>query len=97
MEQRIPGTDGAGHDEAHEPGSPEGMSSGEVESRSELAKWISGTHVFPADRATLLERARSEGAPDGVLAVVRSLPDRTFDNMEDVAAELGLSGGEQHA
>ncbi|MEU4703145.1 DUF2795 domain-containing protein [Nonomuraea dietziae] len=50
--------------------------SGATLGRSELSRWISGTHVFPADRDTLLERARSQSAPDGVLAASRSLPDR---------------------
>ncbi|WP_063909893.1 DUF2795 domain-containing protein [Herbidospora yilanensis] len=76
-------------DPAHEPGSPEGMTSREVNGRSELAKWISGTHVFPADRAALLKQAQSEGAPDIVLALVRSIPDRTYENLQDVVDELG--------
>lgn len=75
----------------HQPGSPEGMSPGQVDTRSELAKWISGTQAFPAGRESLLERARSEGAPEEVLSIVRSLPDRTYENMQDVASELGLS------
>jgi hypothetical protein len=78
-----------------EPGSPEGMSRQQVESRSELARWISGVHAFPAERAELLERAQSQSAPEPVLAAIRSLPDRTFDNVEDIAKELGLSGGRQ--
>ncbi|MEU4723294.1 DUF2795 domain-containing protein [Nonomuraea dietziae] len=83
-------------DPQHQPGSPEGMSSRQVDRRSEVSRWISGTHAFPADRDTLLERARSQSAPDGVLAAIRSLPDRVYDNMEAVAEELGLAGGEQH-
>ncbi|MFI7615333.1 DUF2795 domain-containing protein [Nonomuraea terrae] len=79
-----------------EPGSPEGMSAQEVDRRSDLARWISGVHAFPADRTTLLERARSQSAPDGVLSALRSLPDRTFDNLEDIANELGIGGGQQH-
>ncbi|WP_285586374.1 DUF2795 domain-containing protein [Herbidospora sp. NBRC 101105] len=65
------------------------MTSREVDSRSELAKWISGTHVFPADRAALLKQAQSEGAPDEVLDLVRSIPDRTYENLQDVVDELG--------
>jgi hypothetical protein len=89
--------DDLGVDSAHQPGSPEGMNRQEVNSRSDLATWISGTHTFPADRETLLERARSQSAPDGVVSAIRSLPDRIFENTEDVAKELGLGGGEQHA
>ncbi|MET9340780.1 MULTISPECIES: DUF2795 domain-containing protein [unclassified Nonomuraea] len=69
------------------------MSSQQVDSRSELAKWISGTHVFPAGREELLERARSEAAPDTVLSAIQSLPpDRVFENMADLSRELGLDG-----
>lgn len=84
-----------GVNHAHQPGSPEGLSAQEVDSRSDLARWISGTHVFPADRETLLKRARSQSAPDEVLSVIRSLPDRTYENMEGVAQALGLAE-EQH-
>ncbi|GAA3469189.1 DUF2795 domain-containing protein [Nonomuraea roseola] len=56
------------------------MSSWQVGGRNELSRWISGTRAFPADRDTLLERARSQSAPDGVLAAIRSLPDRVYDN-----------------
>lgn len=83
-------------DPVHEPGSPEGMSAHEVNSRSELAKWISGTHVFPADRDALLKQAQSEGAPEVVLALLRSVPDRSYDNLQDVADELGLTSEGQH-
>jgi len=72
------------------------MTSREVNSRSELAKWISGTHVFPADRDSLLKQAQSEGAPEGVLALIQSIPDRTYENMQDVADQLGLTGDGQH-
>lgn len=75
-----------------EPVTPEGMTPGEVDSRSVLASWISGTHAFPADRATLLARAEEEYAPDSVLSALQSLPDRTFANVEDVADALGLGG-----
>ncbi|MBB2910971.1 hypothetical protein FHS43_002236 [Streptosporangium becharense] len=80
---------------AHEPGSPEGMSPEDVDRRSNLARWISGVHAFPADRATLIARAEEQSAPDPVLSAVRSLPDRTFENMEDVADALGFGGEQQ--
>ncbi|MFC4062508.1 DUF2795 domain-containing protein [Planomonospora corallina] len=72
-----------------EPGAPEGMTYEDVERRGNLAKWISGTGVFPADRDTLLARAEEQGAPDSVIAAVRSLPNATFTNMADVAQALG--------
>ncbi|MGI5267661.1 DUF2795 domain-containing protein [Nonomuraea sp. CA-218870] len=76
----------------HEPGSPEGMSAEEVDARSDLARWISGVHAFPADKKELVERAQGQSAPDPVLSVLRSLPDRSYDTMNDVAEELGLAG-----
>ncbi|MEU1732313.1 DUF2795 domain-containing protein [Streptosporangium sp. NPDC020145] len=79
----------------HEPGSPEEMTPQEVDSRSVLARWISGTHAFPADRATLLARAEAQSAPDPVLSALRALPDRTFANVEEIAETLGFGGGEQ--
>ncbi|UBU16320.1 DUF2795 domain-containing protein [Nonomuraea gerenzanensis] len=79
-----------------EPGSPEGMSAHDVDRRSDLARWVSGVHAFPADRATLVERAQSQSAPQGVLSALRSLPDRTFANVEDIAHELGIGGDGQH-
>lgn len=82
-------------DRDREPGSPEGMSKEEVDSRSDLARWISGTHVFPADRAALVARAESESAPEAVLSALRALPDRTFANLEDIAREVGVGGKEQ--
>ncbi|MEU4331969.1 DUF2795 domain-containing protein [Nonomuraea dietziae] len=56
-------------------------------------RWSSGTHAFPADRDTLLERARSQSAPDGVLAAIRSLPDRVYDNMKAVAVSSDSPAG----
>ncbi|MET8144521.1 DUF2795 domain-containing protein [Sphaerisporangium sp. NPDC005288] len=81
----------------HEPGSPEGISAREVDERSDLARWISGTHAFPAGRDELLERAREQAAPEGVLSALRALPDRRFENMQEVAEQLGISGGGFHA
>lgn len=75
----------------HEPGSPEGLSPRDVDLRSDLARWISGVHAFPADRDTLLSRAETRFAPEPVLAAVRSLPRRTYANVEDVARELGIA------
>ncbi|SDR15357.1 DUF2795 domain-containing protein [Thermostaphylospora chromogena] len=82
----------ASYPPAHEPGSPEGMSSEDVDLRSAVARWISGTHAFPADRRTLVERAQERFAPDLVLSALRALPDRTYRNVEDIADELGFGG-----
>jgi hypothetical protein len=84
-----------GRPPGREPGSPEGMTADEVDSRSDLARWISGVHAFPADRRDLVARAEAESAPDAVLSAVRSLPDQTFQNLEEVAAALGIGGKQQ--
>ncbi|MFG1945827.1 DUF2795 domain-containing protein [Nonomuraea sp. NPDC048826] len=86
------GLGGTARPEGHEPGSPEGLSPDEVDSRSDLARWISGVHAFPADKKELVERAQEQFAPDSVLSALRSLPERRYDNMNDVAKELGIAG-----
>lgn len=77
------------HTPGREPGTPQGISPQGVEERSELARWISGAGVFPADRAALLARAEEQNAPDSVTGAVRSLPERTFTNLAEVAETLG--------
>ncbi|MEV4073412.1 DUF2795 domain-containing protein [Nonomuraea fuscirosea] len=73
----------------HKPGVPEGMTQGDVDLRSDLAKWLSDTH-WPASKAELLRRAERQGAPDRVVDLVESLPDRDFSNMTDIAKALGI-------
>ncbi|GAA3084828.1 DUF2795 domain-containing protein [Streptosporangium carneum] len=77
------------HTPGREPGTPQGISPQGVEARSELARWISGADVFPADRAALLARAEEQNAPDSVIGAVRSLPERTFTTLAEVAETLG--------
>ncbi|GAA3012103.1 DUF2795 domain-containing protein [Streptosporangium longisporum] len=77
------------HAPGHEPGTPHGIDPAGVEARSELARWVSGAGVFPTDRDTLIGRAQEQGAPDTVLGTLRSLPERTYTNIADVAETLG--------
>lgn len=84
-----PGEAAPSYAPGHAPGVPQGMTPRDVELRSDLAKWISDTH-WPASKSELLERARTEGAPDHVLDLVESLPDRDYRNMADIAKALGL-------
>jgi Protein of unknown function (DUF2795) len=77
------------HPPGHEPGTPEGISPEGVQARSDLARFVSGAGVFPADRDTLLARAQEQGAPDSVISAVRSLPEKTFTNLAEVAETLG--------
>jgi hypothetical protein len=73
----------------HEPGVPEGMTQRDVDVRSDLAKWLSDTD-WPASKAQLVRHAEEVDAPDQVADLVRSLPERTYTNMADVAKALGL-------
>ena len=78
----------------HEPGTPAGTEPADLERRAALAE-VLGKEVWPADRDTLVAKAEETGAPDGVLGQLRRLPsDRRFENVQDVAAALGL-GTEQ--
>ncbi|PZG10272.1 hypothetical protein C1J01_36470 [Nonomuraea aridisoli] len=73
----------------HEPGVPQGMTQQDVDVRSELARWLSDTH-WPTSKEELLRRAQRQGAPDRVLDMVEALPDRSFENMADIAQSLGI-------
>jgi hypothetical protein len=79
----------------HQPGTPAGTSSGDIESRAALAEAL-GKEVWPADRDRLVTKAEEAIAPDGVLAQLRRLPaDQQFANVQDVARALGLGTEEQ--
>lgn len=76
-------------------GTPDGMTSDDVEQRSELAQYL-GIGAFPGDREALLLKANEMEAPDAVIDRLRSLPaGEEFTNVQDVARALGL-GTEQH-
>lgn len=76
-------------------GTPDGMTSHDVQTRSEMAQYL-GIGAFPGDREKLLRKAHEMGAPDTVTGRLGSLPaDEEFTNIQDVARVLGL-GTEQH-
>ena len=78
----------------HQPATPPGTSTGDVEHRAALAEAL-GKEVWPADRDTLVAKAQEGNAPDRVLADLRRLPSgQQFDNVQDVARALGI-GTEQ--
>jgi len=78
----------------HQPATAPGTSPGDVEHRAALAEAL-GKEVWPADRDTLVARAEESNASDRVLADLRRLPSgRQFENVQDVARELGI-GTEQ--
>lgn len=45
---------------------------------------------FPADKEALMERARSLNVPESVIETVRRLPDRRYQDAEEVAREAGM-------
>jgi hypothetical protein len=66
-----------------------GLSHGQVEARSTLARWLRPS-AFPADRGRLLSTARDEHAPERVIAALGRLPDGVvYPNLERVWEALG--------
>jgi hypothetical protein len=70
-------------------GTPPGMSPEDVERRSEIARYLAGFHD-PMRPAALAERAAANGAPDEIVAELRSLPDREYTRVAEVSEALGL-------
>ncbi|OPC79697.1 hypothetical protein B4N89_00925 [Embleya scabrispora] len=77
-------------------GTPPGMTPGDVELRSELARHL-GRDVYPATRDSLLATLRDNNASDDLVRIATGLPDddTRYANMQDVARALGL-GTEEH-
>ena len=72
-----------------QPGTPAGMTNEDVERRSEIARFL-GKDLWPADRDVLVSTARGNGAPDDVVGALSSLPEGTYENVQDVARALGI-------
>lgn len=49
----------------------------------QISKHLKGIH-FPADKDTLLERCRKNGAPDEIMRAVQAMPDREYGSMAEV-------------
>jgi hypothetical protein len=78
----------------HQPATAPGTSTGDIEHRAAIAEAL-GKEVWPADRDTLVAKARENNAPGRVLSDLRRLPSgQQFDNVQDVARALGI-GTEQ--
>ncbi len=81
-------------------GTPDGMSSSDVEGRADLARFLRPS-AFPASAQELSRVARDEGATDRVLADLDRLGSgsdgdrRVFENVQDVWRALG-HGVESH-
>ncbi|PZW03980.1 Protein of unknown function [Micromonospora phaseoli] len=70
-------------------GTPQGMTSEDVEARSRLGRFITMS-ALPGDRAALLANARANEAPDDVLAELERLPEDTrYQTVSEVWAALG--------
>lgn len=64
------------------------MDQEEMDARANLARFLS-KEIWPADRDRVIQTARSQHAPEEVLATLGRAPDRTFTNLADLWAELG--------
>ncbi|MCX4473293.1 DUF2795 domain-containing protein [Micromonospora sp. NBC_01655] len=70
-------------------GSPQGMSSSDVEGRSRLGRFITMT-ALPGDRDALVANARDNTAPDDIVAALEGLPPGTrYQTVSEVWAALG--------
>ncbi|RKN39363.1 DUF2795 domain-containing protein [Micromonospora endolithica] len=70
-------------------GTPQGMSSEDVEQRSRLGRFITMT-ALPGDRAALIANARENEAPDDIVAALEHLPEGTrYQTVSEVWAALG--------
>ncbi|NDU74697.1 DUF2795 domain-containing protein [Actinomadura sp. DSM 109109] len=75
-------------------GSPPGMSAEDVEKRSALARMLTGVR-YPARPNELVRHAAEGGAPDQALDRLRELPKREYENVADVAEQLGYGREER--
>ncbi|WP_030173975.1 DUF2795 domain-containing protein [Spirillospora albida] len=85
-----PGTPGADPRE----GSPPGMTTQGVEDRSALARLLAGVR-YPARPNALIDHASDAGAPDAAMVELERLPDREYENIADIAEELGYGREER--
>ncbi|MFC8845428.1 MULTISPECIES: DUF2795 domain-containing protein [unclassified Micromonospora] len=70
-------------------GSPQGMSSTDVEQRSRLGRFITMT-ALPGDREALVANARDNDAPADLVAALEGLPPGTrYQTVSEVWAALG--------
>ena len=68
--------------------SPNGMSFDDVNARADLARYLEPS-VFPARPGALVASARARFAPDVTVRQLESLPDSTYDTVQEVWVALG--------
>jgi hypothetical protein len=73
---------------ARETGTPPGMTSGDVETRSAFAKLLAGAR-YPATPDRLAAHAAKEGAPEVAVRALSHLPGATYDGLSEVMDALG--------
>jgi len=61
----------------------------------EVQKALKGMD-YPAKKQDLIEKARENSAPQEVMQVLESLPDKEFENAVDVSKEFGEGGRGSH-
>ncbi|MBW4705977.1 MULTISPECIES: DUF2795 domain-containing protein [unclassified Micromonospora] len=70
-------------------GTPQGMTSEDVEARSRLGRFITMA-ALPGDRLALIANARENQAPDDLVAALERLPEGTrYQTISEVWAALG--------
>ncbi|KWV30083.1 MULTISPECIES: DUF2795 domain-containing protein [Micromonospora] len=70
-------------------GTPQGMTSEDVEARSRLGRFITMA-ALPGDRLALIANARENDAPDDLVAALERLPEDTrYQTISEVWAALG--------
>jgi hypothetical protein len=71
-------------------GTPAGMTPSGVRERTDIAVYLQ-PHRLPADRCTILDYARQEGAPDEVMDALGGLPAHTiFHTIGEVVRAIGI-------
>ncbi|WP_192764448.1 DUF2795 domain-containing protein [Actinomadura algeriensis] len=75
-------------------GSPPGMSAQDVEARSALARLLTGVR-YPARRNEVIRNASDAGGSGEAIDALKSLPDREYENLADIAEELGYGREER--
>jgi len=58
---------------------------------AKLEQYLSGTD-YPADKHELIRVATSNNAPDNVMTYMNRLPERTYDEYDDVEEEFSKLG-----
>ncbi len=54
----------------------------------QLQKYLKGIE-YPADRETILESARGNGADQDIISTLEQLPDREYKNPAEISKEVG--------